>query len=145
MCFISFGSIIGPIDVSDGTIFDMYLFSDCLNEILLFFSKPFQERNCIWVEQILKVWKKIIEAHRSASRKSFFVYIFGKGSHSKVFSVTPPVLFLLLEHMAAIGWFWFEIIHFHFLFQFFNKNILKHCLNLILLETFWQAMSEEEK
>ena len=36
MCFISFGSIIGPIDVSDGTIFDVYLFSDCLNENLLF-------------------------------------------------------------------------------------------------------------
>ena len=39
MCFISFGSIIGPIDVSDGTIFDVYLLSDCLNENLLFFCK----------------------------------------------------------------------------------------------------------
>ena len=36
MCFTSFGSIIEPIDVSDGTIFDVYLFSDCLNETLLF-------------------------------------------------------------------------------------------------------------
>ena len=36
MCFISFGSISGSINVSDGTIFDVYLFSDCLNENLLF-------------------------------------------------------------------------------------------------------------
>ena len=36
MCFISFGSISGSKNVSDGTIFNVYLFSDCLNENLLF-------------------------------------------------------------------------------------------------------------
>ena len=45
MCFISFGSISGSVNVSDGTIFDVYLFSDCLDENLLFLqndSNPFQ-------------------------------------------------------------------------------------------------------
>ena len=45
MCFISFGSISGSINASNGTIFDVYLFSDCLNENLLFSqndSNPFQ-------------------------------------------------------------------------------------------------------
>ena len=66
MCFISFGSISGAMNVSDGTIFDVYLFSDCLNENLLFFAKRFQsipnmlERSCILVKQILNVWKKFI-------------------------------------------------------------------------------------
>ena len=36
MCFISFGSISGSINASNGTIFDVYLFSDCLNENLIF-------------------------------------------------------------------------------------------------------------
>ena len=36
MCFISFGSIGGSINASNGTIFDVYFFSDCLNENLLF-------------------------------------------------------------------------------------------------------------
>ena len=45
MCLISFGSINGSIDASDGTIFDVYLFSDCLNENILFLqnhSNPFR-------------------------------------------------------------------------------------------------------
>ena len=36
MCFISFGSISGSINASNGTIFNVYLFSDCPNENLLF-------------------------------------------------------------------------------------------------------------
>ena len=45
LCFISFGSICGPIDVSEATILDVYLFSDCLNKNLLFLqnhSNPFR-------------------------------------------------------------------------------------------------------
>ena len=139
MCFISFGSIIEPIDVSDGTIFDVYLFSDCLNENLLFFAKPFQsipnmlERSCIWVEQILKVWKEFIEAHRSANRKSFFVYIFGKGSNSKVCIRLPhpPYSYCWSTWLPLVG-FGLRLYNFAFCFIFFFfLNILKHCPKLI--------------
>ena len=126
MCFISFGSIIGPIDVSDGTIFDVYLFSDCLNEYLLFFSfffaKSFQsipnmlEQSCIWVEQILKVWKKNNWSTLKRQQKSFLFIFFARGVTLKCLSGYPTTLFLLLENMAGFG---LRLYNFTFCFIFF--------------------------
>ena len=124
MCFISFGSIIGPIDVSDGTIFDVYLFSDCLNENFTFFAKPFQsipnmlERSCIWIEQILKVWKKIIEAHRSASRKSF-LFIFLEREVTRSVSGYPTHLIPTAgAHGCPLAGFGLRLYNFTFCFIF---------------------------
>ena len=74
MCFISFGSISGSINVSDGIIFDVYLFSDCLNENLLF-CKTFLIHSEYARLTKLHIGKtnpeSLEEIQRSASRKSF--------------------------------------------------------------------------
>ena len=79
MCFISFGSIIGPIDVSDGTIFDVYLIYDCLNELFcktISIHSKYARTKLHMGRTNPESLEKIIEAQRSASRKSYlFIFL----------------------------------------------------------------------
>ena len=102
-----------------------------------FFAKPFQsilnmlERSCIWVEQILKVWNKFIEAHRSASRKSFLFIFLARGVTRKCVSGYPTHL---IPTAGAHGCHWLVLVWDYTIslsVSGFNKNILKHCLKLI--------------
>ena len=82
MCFISFRSISGSINLSDGTIFDVYFFSGCLNENLLFLQNDFNPFQICRTK--LHIGKtnpaSLEEIHLSAKKrqqKVFFWFTFG--------------------------------------------------------------------